>query len=439
MTFPLRARRLAALAPLAVAAAALAPTTTPALAACSSTPSNWTTQPRLVLHLGELYAPGTEPDDATLFGQELLTLAQVTDAVNQFNAIGGTTARVTGVTTTFDPFTYKGSYNDPVPTIHVGFQPNAKITSDNKGNGAAALTTTGLYLSSNCSPTRTIEMHDMSQGPWSLKSPFMLANQGARYYDAGTTAPDSTGGGEWLRPSFLHELLHAFGLEHTKTEYSMLNHRGSGDPHGGFPWANRGDADAVRPLPYEIGLLRGEYPASDAHWDVTVLNTWFNKVKGDDAAHQVQLCTPSLGTKFTKNRTVSDACGHGGPDGGSAVVAENDLLRTRFTLANASTGSMQVTSKLWLSTDDVLSDGDIPALTWDVRTVSADTSELAEVTFKVPHLPPGNYRPIVVIGAEHVNPDGSIDPHSPLTDWMPLRGTVCSPTSFGLCFIQTKS
>src|SRR4051812_7812448 len=136
MTVPLRARRLAALAPLAIAAAALAPTTTPALAACGKTPSNWTTQPRLVLHLTELYAPGTEPDDATLFGQELLVLSQVSAAVNQLNAVGGTTAQVTGVTTTFDPFTYKGSYDDPVPTIHVGFQPSAKIAVDN-GNNAA--------------------------------------------------------------------------------------------------------------------------------------------------------------------------------------------------------------------------------------------------------------------------------------------------------------
>src|SRR5262249_39837794 len=157
------------------------------------------------------YSPGTEPDAATLFVQQLQVLSQVSDAVNQLNAIGATSARVTGITTTLDPFVYKGSYDDPVPTIHVGFQPQSAIPA-----GAAALTTTVLSLAPNCQQTRTIELHDRSRSPWSLSSPFALADQGARYFDAGTTAPASAGGGEWLRPSFLHELLHAFGLKHTK-------------------------------------------------------------------------------------------------------------------------------------------------------------------------------------------------------------------------------
>jgi hypothetical protein len=251
--------------------------------------------------------------------------------------------------TTLDPFTYKGSYDDPVPTIHVGFQPKAALPA-----GAAASTTTTLY-------------------------------------------------------------------------YSMLNHRGASDPHGGFPWFNRPDADAVQPLPYEIGLLRDAYPASDAHWQVSVLNTWFQVITGstDDAAHQVQLCTPSLGDRFTKNDTTSDACGTGGTSGGSTVVSENEWLRTRFAVANSSTGSMQVTSKLWLSRDDVLDDSDIPANSWDLRTVSAETSQLAEVAFKLPHLPDGTCRPIVATSSQHLNADGTVQPGTGSFDWMPLRGTVC--------------
>jgi hypothetical protein len=422
MPLHLRVRAVAALAPLAVAAATLSSAASPALASCTKAPSNWTSQPRLVLHLGELYQAGTAPDSWTVFGQQLEVLSQVSDAVNQFNAIGGTSARVTGVTTTLDPFTYKGSYDDPVPTIHVGFQPKAALPA-----GAAASTTTTLYLSANCQQTRTLELHDLSADPWSLSSPFALSGQGARYFDAGTRAPDSAGGGEWLRASFLHELLHAFGLQHTKTDYSMLNHRGASDPHGGFPWFNRPDAEAVQPLPYEIGLLRDAYPASDAHWQVSVLNTWFQVIKDstDDAAHQVQLCTPSLGDRFTRNQTTSDACGTGGTSGGSTIVSENEWLRTRFAVANSSTDSMQVTSRLWLSRDDVLDDSDIPANSWDLRTVSAETSQLAEVAFKLPHLPDGTYRPIVATSSQHLNADGTAQQGTGSFDWMPLRGSVC--------------
>jgi hypothetical protein len=207
----------------------------------------------------------------------------------------------------------------------------------------------------------------------------------------------------------------------------MMNHRGAGDPNGGFPWANRADADAVRPLPYDAKLLRQSYPGSGFRWDVAVLNTWYHVTttsKGN-AADQVKLCTPSLGNKFTKDATTSGACGTGGTAGGSTVVHEGDMLRTRFALANYSTGSVHVVSKLWLSTDDTLYYGDQPALTWDERDIPAETSDLAEVSFKMPWLPDGRYHAIVVIGSQHINPDGSIDPYSPTTDWIPLRGTVC--------------
>jgi hypothetical protein len=83
-----------------------------------------------------------------------------------------------------------------------------------------------------------------------------------------------------------------------------------------------------------------------------------------------------------------------------------------------------VTSKLWLSKDDKLDSSDTPALTWDVRTVGAEASDLTEVSFEMPHLPAGTYHPIVVLGAQHFNAAGIVDPHSPVTDWIPLRGTV---------------
>src|SRR5262249_15213128 len=226
---------------------------------------------------------------------------------------------------------------------------------------------------------------------------------------------------------FLHELLHGFGLNHTSSYYAWMNHRGADDPHGGFPWANRPDAESARPLPYDDKLIRDMYPASGTRWDVAALNTWFHVTTSSTgkAADQVALGTPSLGSKFTKDKATSGACGTGGAHAGSTTVAEGDLLRTRFALANYSTGSMQVTSKLWLSPDDTLGYDDQPALTWDVRTVDAETSALAEVSFEMPWLPDGRYHAIVVLGSQHINSDGSVDPHSPVTDWIPLRGTIC--------------
>lgn len=107
------------------------------------------------------------------------------------------------------------------------------------------------------------------------------------YYDAG---PTDIAGKTWFRPSFLYELLHAFGFNHTLTRYSFMNHRGN----GGFPWANREPDDAVRPLPDEIATLRRLYhPASDSRYDVAALNTWYAPPgdPDDDAAWQSS-CAP---------------------------------------------------------------------------------------------------------------------------------------------------
>jgi hypothetical protein len=400
----------------------------PAAASCGKAPATWPSSPRVLLHVSELKGP----TGFAGVGNEMQLLSQVTAAVDQFNAIGATSARVATVETTIDPFVYNGSYDDLVPTIHVGFRPANQVVNA-KGEKVGGRTTMPIYLSNNCSPTVTIEFPDLDGMAWSFSSPFALAADGARYYDAGRTAPTVDGGGEWFRTSFLHELMHGFGLGHTSSQYAMMNHRGSGDPNGGFPWANRPDADAVRPLPYDVKLLRASYPASGSRWEVAVLNTWFHVTTDSEgaAADQVKLCTPSLGDRLKKDETTSGVCGAGGANAGSTRVSEGLMLQTRFALANYSTGSVHVTSRLWLSTDEELGYGDSPALSWDIRDIAAETSDLAEVAFKLPWLPDGTYHAIVVISSEHVNADGSIDPYSPTSDWMPLRGTitVCS----GLC------
>jgi hypothetical protein len=415
------------------AVAALATSASPASASsCGAAPTTRPSPPRIMLHLSEMEGDGSLPP----FSLALQLIQQMQDAVNQFNAIGATSARISDIETTYDPFVWKGSYDDSVPTIHVGFQPQPKITADNGGGGALALTRRVIYLSSNCSPTTTSEFSDLVTQNWSFASPFMYKDNGSRFYDAGRFAPTTDGGGEWFRPSFLHEMLHAFGLQHTDSFYAMMNNRGLNNSTGGFPWANRADADAVRPLPYDDKLIRDAYPASGSRWEVAPLDTWFQvtATSAPNSADQVKLCTPSLGTQFTNNQTTSGPCGTGGTIAGSTQVSEGDTLRTRFALANYSTGSMHVTSRLWLSTDEQLSDGDIPANSWDIRDIPAETSDLAEVAFKLPWLPEGSYHPIVVLSSEHLNADGSVDPHSPTSDWIPLRGTVyhCVATSSGL-------
>ena len=76
----------------------------------------------------------------------------------------------------------------------------------------------------------------------------------------------------------------------------MMNHRGD----DGFPWGNRADADAVRPLPDDVRLLRASYPASGTRWDVDATNTWYEitSTSKGGAADQVKLCTASVGTAF---------------------------------------------------------------------------------------------------------------------------------------------
>jgi hypothetical protein len=418
----------AALAALGTAAAAPTEHAAAAAAGCPKAPKTWPAAPRLVVHLSELTASGGD------FGSELLMLGQMGDAVNQLNSIGASSAQVAGIDTTTEPFLFGSSFPETEPAIHVGFASAAKITAD-AGKFAAGYTSPGIYMSASCEPTVTIEFPDLNAMSWAFNSPFALAAKGASYYDAGDKAPFVAGdtpvganGGTWFRPSFLHELLHAFGLHHTSDEYSMMNHRGGNDPNGGFPWANRADADAVRPLPYEIGLLRTSYPASGTRWDVAALDTWFHVTSTSvgGAANQVKLCTPSLGSALSADQETSGPCGEGGRNGGSTKVKQGNRLRTRYALANYSTGSLKLTEQLWLSKDEQWLATDIPVAATRTETIPAATSRLVEASWKLPALTAGTrYHPIIHVFAEHVNADGSIDPGSLRLDWIPLRGLVC--------------
>jgi len=398
----------------------------------------WKKQPALVIHLSELAANGGS-------ALELKLTIEAINAIDQLNAVGGTTARVASIQTSNTPFVYGRPFNDGA--IHLGFASGTDFSNlVNSYKLPSSTTAMTLPMLSKSGPCDLGEAHilfpavfqpdvtkpggwfpNLPGFMWTFETPYTM---GVSYYDAG---PGYGTGYQWFRPSFLHELLHAFGLVHTKALYAMMNHAGS----GGFPWANRPSADAVRPLPYDAYLLRTRYPAADSRWDIAVLGTGMqppSDPKGD-AGNQIKLCAPSSGSSWASAYS-SGTCGVDGKNDGWTTVCPGETLYTRYTLANFSTGSLQVTTTLSLSKDE----------TWDATDPVAGTQTgLSTVDFltgsssvtmgrpwTAPDLEPGvSYHPIIHVFAKHVNANGSVDPASLLVDSIPLRGLITGAARFG--------
>lgn len=370
----------------------------------------WKTPPRIVLHTSEY--SGESGDTA------LMTTA-ITDVVKQFNAIGGTSARVGSVSTSTAPFKFGDWFNDSVPTIHVGFTPDIKADAGVDGYGA---TTPPNLGSDKCLKEMHIVFPDQDDPSpdtvtWNFKTPMDSYWQDT-YYDATTQDAQNN---VWFRPSFLHELLHAFAFVHVTDQFSFMNHR----LPDGFPWANRAAADSIRPLPWEIGRLRTLYPQTGTppyatHYDLAVLNNWYAAPQpNDDAASQVKLCTPSAGGDFT-DPTSNGACS----TGGSLSTCAGDDLLTRFSITNYSTGSVHVTAQLYFaSTTDVTYKPTLAHST-DTKTVDlvAASSSLVRAKFSLPNLALGaSFHPIIHIDAVHLDSNGVADPATERSDWIPLR------------------
>jgi hypothetical protein len=399
----------------------------------------WPTPPRIVVHTSEFLA-----GEGLLGSEEEQPMEQaIEDVVAQFNrSIDGPSVLVSGVTTTTAPFHWAKPFHDTTPTIHVGF--TSDIAKDLNGEEAGGVTTMGgpVNDANGCPLERDIEFptaDDPSQITWDFNTPFTAYRDSTcgpaadptnyEYYDAGQT---DCYGNTWFRPSFLHELLHAFGRVHTTSQYSFMNHRGDGVwavvpdniDSGGFPWVNAYFADAVRPLPVDVAVLRGEYAGSSDYYDVAVLNTWYRPADDptDDAAWQTKLCIPSVGSSWSA-QTSAGTCGVGGSNGGSTSVHVGDKLKTRYTLANYSSGSVQVTSELYLSKNETWEVNDTPTAT-HVDDVAAGTSIPVKAEWTIPNHLGSDLHPIVHITAEHINADGSPDPASIRVSWIPLRGTI---------------
>jgi hypothetical protein len=382
----------------------------------------WKTPPRVVVHEAEFAAGGGG------LGDQILMTSGIGDVVNQFNQMGGTTAAVSRVETSNEPFTFQDWKGDTTPTIHVGFTTPEQFASYPKGGDAAGMTSASPVRGSDCTYR---EMHivfpdeivlpDKVVVPWNFGTPF--STSGSSYYDA----KEGPSGQAWFRTPFLHELLHAFGLQHTLDQYSFMNFQ---DPSG-LPWANRAERDSIRPLPYEVGVLRKLYPASGSHYDVAALDTWYGPPfeAGADAAGQYSLCTPSLGTSWS-SPTSSGACGWDGTKPGSSTVCPGDTLRTAVALANYSTASAHVTSYLHFSRDEQFDGADPATTSWASKDLDAATSALSKASWTVPDLDRGvTYHPIIRVISEHLDqPTGAADANSVRADWIPLRGTVTAGT-----------
>lgn len=379
-------------------------------AGCASEEYVWKSSPRILVHTASLAEAGFSTAD------EAPMLDAIQEVVDQFNQVGATSAKVTTVGVGSGMFDI-GTFNDSgaIPTIHVGFTADIEAEIGEEAGGVAQVDREGCTID---------EAHILFPGPadplhtaaWDFGSP--VASWGANDFWDATRNDASIGGGEWFRPTFLHELLHTFDLVHEDAveEFSFINHPGDaeGDGQPGYPWANRSEADSVRPLPFEVAWLRARYPASGIRREVAVLNHWYEPRPEELKAVQVKLCSPSTGSAWSP-RLSAEACGMNGSAYGSTKVCPGSTVRARFALANYSTEPMTVTATLWLSKDEVWDAGDLPFTASETVDVAAAESFL----WKIKPVAPGavedgtEYQPIIRVESEYG-----------VTDWTPLRGTL---------------
>jgi hypothetical protein len=419
--------RLAGLTAIALASLTAAGTSS-ASASSSCSDYTWQSSPKVIVHESEFLDGGGDASSAA----DMINAVQ--QVVDQFNAVGATSAKITKVETTTDPFVWNSGKKDGA--IHVGFGTRDDVKAANNGNDAAGVTHPAKYT--DCTIKQADIIFPNQESPnldapvmWDFGTPFG-AGDDRKFYDA---TPTDSVNSTWFRPSFLHELEHAWGFTHLQGEYTFMTHR---DP-AGFPWANRPANDAVRPLPYEAGVLRELYPATGTRYDVAALNTWWGppNTATDSAGSQIDLCKPSLGGAFS-DAVDAPTCGVDGSASGSTSVCPGDELKTRVALANYSTESMQVTTELYFSPDEQWQATDAASPDAHVKNLDAESSGLSRREYSVPALAAGTYRPIVHTTSGHIEADGSSDAGSEVSDWIPLRGTVTvrSPLS---CAVVTHS
>jgi hypothetical protein len=339
----------------------------------------WSAPPHVVIHTSE-FTGGAN--------RQANMIAAIEDVDAEFNLVGATTAQVTSTSTTTDPFTLATKYTDGA--IHVGFVSSLKNPD--------AVAVTKRWGNSKCELVRAnIGVLDLDHFDWRFNQP---EDAGENFWQAGAKDGD---GKKYFRTSYLHELLHAFGLNHDDSHYSFMN-------YAARPWANRAPQDRIRPLPVDIRTLRDRYPAAGERTEVAALTTWFDAddISSSGAATGKVLCAPSLGSDYSAG--LFDAhCG----TSATTTVCSGDLLRTRYAVANYSTHSVDEDARLYFSTDAQWDYFDLVSPTVPATIHQTTESSMRGTSFAVPSgLVSGTtYYPILrVTGGA--------------SDWIPLPGTV---------------
>src|SRR5262249_30213181 len=136
--------------------------------------------------------------------------AAVYDVMREFNNVGGTTATVDFGGNSTDARAYDAGtpFNDPAPTIHIGFTDKPY---DIESSGTAKASTKYLPDAKCTINEARITFLNLNLQPWNFGTP---GDVGQKTYTA--TDYDSTAK-MWFRPVMQHELLHAFGLAHSHT------------------------------------------------------------------------------------------------------------------------------------------------------------------------------------------------------------------------------
>ena len=298
-------------------AAAYEPFTT-----ANCTALSFSAPPRVVVHTDEL------PNGPEYFMDNLEMLAAVNEVADDFNRyVTASTAEITSVTTSTEPFVQGDYYgDDPVPTIHIGFRNTGGLASGGPGPSV------------NCEYDEAhIGIKNLDLYSWQYGLP---EDGGQEYYDS---LMDDDSSKRYFRLVVLHELMHTFGLAHNDTDYSMMNYGAPAlvrrEHHPAAARRRRGAAGALSPAERR---RRARWPCS------TRGGRW--TARSGAGAAGAAYCDPSLGDVFTT--MFSAKCGTAGDDAGSTEVCAGDDPGSRYTVANFSTEEADVTARLWLSTDD---------------------------------------------------------------------------------------
>jgi hypothetical protein len=355
------------------------------------------------IHISEFFAGGGDAFD-------LVDMVEaVYEVIDEFNKVGGTSARVIIDSYTTDSTAFESGtwYNPKVPSIQIGFTDDP-LEVDDDGLGVASVKRD--VDEDDCTYDEAhMTFRDLSLQNWNFGTP---ADMGEDFHSAGYT--DATGA-IYFRPVFLHELLHAFGLSHSDDTYSFTN-------YGQRPWAGGGrdESEAIRPLPDDLRGLRHMYPSSSVQSEIALLNTWFVQASSaGEAANQFGLCAPSLGDGFSAS-PITTTCGYGGLDSGETEVCAGDRLYTRYAFANYSTEAADdINLRLYFSTDEVFDSTDTFSPTLREATVEAAHSNLLARSWQVPSGLVSGSTYHVIAHALGYTPSGA-----EVEDWIPLTGTV---------------